>query len=338
MHISDKKADCFRTNQKVIAQRMAQHGVPGCSMALIQDGKITFSYTCGIRNRNSAPVTGETLFECASLTKPLFAVLALQMADKGLLSPDEPVARQLGGVPWSNDSRFGAITPRHILSHGSGLPDWHSRPMPMLFEPGNAYSYSGEGYYLLQHLVEKITGKALPELFDQYVFAPFEMKHSAVIWTPAVGNAISEGYDANGNVCRVRDAIDLTGNAPEPNAAWSLYSCASDYAQFICSLLRCRGRLSKNTYEQMTTVQNLADVNIAWGLGVGIVRSAPDVLWHWGDNDGFKSFSIWDKSTGDGLVVITNSDNGLSLCYDLTAELTDIDFLGNIAAFIETAE
>ncbi len=338
MHISDKKADCFRINQKLVTDRMAQHGVPGCSFALMQDGKVTFSSENGIRNRDAAPVTEETLFECASLTKPLFAVLALQMADKGLLSLDEPVAVQLGGTPWSDDPRFVEITPRHILSHGSGLPDWHSRPMPMLFTPGKAYSYSGEGYYLLQHLVEKITGKSLPELFDEYIFAPFEMNRSAVIWTPAVGSVIAEGNDANGQVCRVRDAVDLTGNAPEPNAAWSLYSCGADYAKFVCRLLCCRGGLSESMYAQMTTVQNTADANIAWGLGVGIVRSNPDVLWHWGDNDGFKSFCIWDKSTGDGLTVITNSDNGLSLCYDLVAELTDIDDLKSIAAFIETAE
>lgn len=338
MRISDKKADCFRADQKLIAERLAQHGVPGCSVALVQGGKVTFSQACGIRNRNNAPVTEETLFECASLTKPLFAVLALQMADKGLLSLDEPVAGQLGGDPWSDDPRFAEITPRHILSHGSGLPDWHNRPMPLLFAPGKSYSYSGEGYYLLQHLVEKITGKTLPELFDEYIFAPFAMDRSAVIWTPAIGNAIAEGYDTNGQVCRVRDTIDLAGNAPEPNAAWSLYSCASDYAKFVCSLICCRGGLSENTYEQMTIMQNPADANIAWGLGVGIVRKEPDVLWHWGDNDGFKSFVVWDKATGDGLAVITNSDNGLSLCYDLAAKLTDIEEMKNIAAFIETAE
>lgn len=317
---------------------MERWGIPGCSVALIRNGRMTLSCEYGIRNRNNAPVTEKTLFECASLTKPLFAILALQMADKGLLSLDRPVAGQLGGTPWSNDPCFLKITPRHILSHGSGLPDWHSRPMPMIFEPGNAYRYSGEGFFLLQHLVEKIMGKALPELFDQYVFAPFDMARSAVVWTPAVGKVISEGYDTNGRVCRVRDAIRSTGDAPEPNAAWSLYSCASDYAKFLCNLFCCQGGLSKNAYEQMTTVQNLADDNIAWGLGFGLVQKEPSVLWHWGDNDGFKSFCVLDKATGDGLVVITNSDNGLRFCYDLTEEATDIDFMDSIAAFVETAE
>ena len=210
--------------------------------------------------------------------------------------------------------------------------------MPMLFAPGTAYSYSGQGYYLLQHLAEKITGQSLPELFAGHAFTPFQMHRSAVLWTPGVGSAISPGFDAAGNPCRVRDCVDLTGNAPEPNAAWSLYSNAADYARFISGLLCSRGGLREDTYHQMGSVQSIADDDIAWGLGVGLIRKEPSVRWHWGDNDGFKSLALWDQQTGDGLVVTTNSDNGLSLCYDLAAELTDADFLAAMAAFIETAE
>ena len=85
-------------------------------------------------------------------------------------------------------------------------------------------------------------------------------------------------------------------------------------------------------------VQSIAGDDIAWGLGVGLIRKESSVRWHWGDNDGFKSLALWDQQTGDGLVVTTNSDNGLSLCYDLASELTDADFLAAMAAFIETAE
>lgn len=336
MRISDKKAKQFCADPVLLSRQMSLRGVPGCSLALIQAGDLAFSTACGIGG--SAPVTEGTLFECASLTKPLFALLTLQLADKGLLLLDEPVADRLGGVPWSHDPGFSAITPRHILSHGSGLPDWHSRPMPMYFTPGTAYSYSGQGYYLLQHLVEKLTVRSLPDLFDAHLFAPLGMSRSAVFWTPTVGRAISAGFDAQGKPCRIRSCVDLTGNAPEPNAAWSLYSNAEDYARFICGLLRHRGGLSEDTYRQMSTPQNIANDTIAWGLGVGLVRKHPDLQWHWGDNDGFKSLALWDIRTGDGLVVTTNSDNGLSLCYDLAEELTDLDCLSDIAAFIETAE
>ena len=336
MHIVTEKAKHFCGDPELLAHRMTCRGVPGCSVALLQGGQVTHSAVSGAAG--AAPVTEGTLFECASLTKPLFAVLALQLADEGLLTLDGSVPARLGGEPWSQDPDFAKITPRHILSHSSGLPDWHSRPMPMLFAPGTAYSYSGQGYYLLQHLAEKITGQSLPELFAGHAFTPFQMHRSAVLWTPGVGSAISLGFDAEGNPCRVRDCVDLTGNAPEPNAAWSLYSNAADYARFISGLLCSRGGLREDTYHQMGSVQSIADDDIAWGLGVGLIRKEPSVRWHWGDNDGFKSLALWDQQTGDGLVVTTNSDNGLSLCFDLAAELTDANFLAAMAAFIETAE
>lgn len=338
MRILEQNAAHFCAEPAILSEKMARHGVPGCSVTLIRGGEAVFSAACGKANESGKPVTENTLFECASLTKPLFAAVALRLADEGRLDLDEPVAEKLGGEPWSPDADFRKITPRHILSHGSGLPDWHSRPMPMLFAPGTAYGYSGQGYYLLQHLAEKITGKTLPELFADYVFSPCHMQRSAVLWTPEVGQAISVGFDAAGRPCRVRDCVDLTGNAPEPNAAWSLYSCPGDYARFICGLLGGRMGLEEKTYAQMTTPQNVADDNIAWGLGLGLVRKHPDVQWHWGDNDGFKSLALWDRRTGDGLVAATNSDHGLALCYDLAAELTDADFLEDMAAFIRTAE
>ena len=138
MHIVTEKAKHFCGDPELLAHRMTCRGVPGCSVALLQGGQVTYSAVSGAAG--AAPVTEGTLFECASLTKPLFAVLALQLADEGLLALDESVPARLGGEPWSQDPDFAKITPRHILSHSSGLPDWHSRPMPMLFAPGTAYS------------------------------------------------------------------------------------------------------------------------------------------------------------------------------------------------------
>ena len=168
MRILLTNAERLCADPTLLAQKAERFGVPGCSVALIRGGEAFGSVTCGVRGEGGEGVTEDTLYECASLTKPLFAVLALQLADKGLLSLDEPVAAQLGGIPWSEEADFEKITPRHILSHGSGLPDWHSRPMPMLFAPGTAFGYSGQGYYLLQHLAEKRTGKTLPELFEEH--------------------------------------------------------------------------------------------------------------------------------------------------------------------------
>ena len=99
MHIVTEKAKHFCGNPELLAHRMTCRGVPGCSVALLQGGQVTHSAVSGAAG--AAPVTEGTLFECASLTKPLFAVLALQLADERLLALDESVPARLGGEPWS---------------------------------------------------------------------------------------------------------------------------------------------------------------------------------------------------------------------------------------------
>ena len=109
MHIVTEKAKHFCGDPELLARRMTCRGVPGCSVALLQGGQVTHSAVSGAAG--AAPVTEGTLFECASLTKPLFAVLALQLADERLLALDESVPARLGGEPWSQDPDFAKITP-----------------------------------------------------------------------------------------------------------------------------------------------------------------------------------------------------------------------------------
>ena len=91
-------------------------------------------------------------------------------------------------------------------------------------------------------------------------------------------------------------------------------------------------------FELMTSAHNRADYGVSWGLGFGLVDAAPGVCWHWGDNSGFKNFSIWDKNTGDGVVVFTNCDRGTDLYMELLKKLTDGKFYDDIRSFIEEAE
>lgn len=317
---------------------MKKHAVPGCALAVIQEGEVAFSQTYGVRDQWGAPLTPGTLFECASLTKSLFALLAMQEADQGRLDLDAPIPPLLREEPWSEDPRFLTVTPRQALSHGTGLPNWQKKPMDMKFDPGSSFSYSGEGYYLLQKLIEQNTGKSMEQLFRERFYGDFGMESSTAYWTPAVGAAFSQGFAADGSVRKVRDSRRVSGNAPEPNAAWSLYSYAYDYARFLCAMIQKRGGLSQAMFDQMTSPQNQADANISWGLGFGIPREAPTVMWHWGDNDGFQSFAVWDKAAGSGAVVNTNSDNGVAFYMELLKNLTDGAFFGQIAAFLKHAE
>ena len=311
--------------------------VPGLTAAVLRGGVLTESCALGTRNDMGAPMTEDTLFEAASLTKSLFATLYLRLCGRGVVSLDTPIADQTAGEPWSADPRYRDITPRMALSHGSGLPNWARKPMSLRFTPGQGFSYSGEGYYLLQHLAEEKTGLSLPALFRQEFFGPWGLNADAV-WSPEIGARMSLGFDHEGEVCKCRDGLDLEGNAPEPNAAWSLYANARIYAEFLRRMISERGGLTEELFSAMTTRQNDAGGQIFWGLGWGIPAADPDVLWHWGDNTGFKSFALWDKRTGDGLTVFTNSDLGPHYYMELCRRMTDARFFPEIENFITHAE
>lgn len=337
MKILDTSFETIKTTGQV-KELMEKHNIPGATMAVIREGQVVWSQAYGVRNEQGTPMHEGVLFECASLTKSLFALLAMQEVDAGKIDLDTPIAPLLQEEPWSNDPRFVTITPRQCLCHSCGLPNWQAKPMDMLFDPGTKFSYSGEGYFLLQKLIEQIEGKNMNELFKERFFVPFGMESSTAYWTPAVYAAFSVGFAKDGSIRKVKNERRVAGNAPEPNAAWSLYSYSAEYAKFLCAMLNSKGNLSDAVFAEMTRPQNKADDNITWGLGFGIPNADPNVLWHWGDNSGFKSFAVWDKETKDGVVINTNSDNGMNFYIEVLKNLTDGSFFDDIAAFIRGAE
>ena len=337
MKILNASFETIKTTERV-KELMGKHGIPGATMAVIREGEVVWSNAYGVRNEQGTPMHEGVLFECASLTKSLFALLALQEVDMGKIDLDAPIAPILKDEPWSNDPRYFDITPRMCLCHSCGLPNWQAKPMEVKFDPGTQYSYSGEGYFLLQRLVEQVEGKTMNELFKERFFGNFGMESSTAYWTPAVYAAFSTGFAKDGSVRKVRNERRVTGNAPEPNAAWSLYSYSAEYARFLCEMMNKKGGLSDKLFAEMTSAQNKADDHIHWGLGFGIPDMEPDVLWHWGDNSGFKSFAVWDKATREGVVINTNSDNGMDFYMDVLKELTDGKFFDQIADFIRGAE
>jgi CubicO group peptidase (beta-lactamase class C family) len=293
----------------------------------------------GVKNvETGALMEARTMFEAASLTKTMFAVLVLRLVDLGVLTLDEPIARRAPDVHITDDPRIDELTVRLILSHASGLPNWADKPLKFLFDPGKGFRYSGEGYYFLHKAIESITGKSFVDHFRDEFFLPLHMENSAAIWDASVGDRMSNKFDENGDMIPLRNHVDLAGNAPEPNAAWSLYSCAPDYAAFLLSLYKNKAGLSDGMFQEFTSGQNSADDCIAWGLGVGIPKREPSVVWHWGDNGGYRSFAVIDLNTGDGASIFCNSFGGTDLCLELLAGCTDSTFWDGIGRFLETAE
>ncbi len=316
-----------------------KYRVPGITCQMIQDGELLEPESYGICNPDTRePMQEDTVFEAASLTKSMFAVLVLRLVDRGVFTLDEPIARRAPDLRISADERMEHITIRQILSHATGLPNWAEKPLTFSFDPGEGFRYSGEGYYFLHKIIDRVTGKRFTEHFRDEFFVPLSMNRSAVIWDPDIGQHITHAFDEKGRSVPLRKHVDLAGYAPEPNAAWSLYSTAPDYANFQLELLKHRGSLSEESFMALRTPQNRAADQVSWGLGVGIPDRDPSVLWHWGDNGAYRSFAAIDIETGDGISLFFNGAGGTALGFDCLRRCTDGVFWDEVERFVETAE
>ncbi|HKN76773.1 MAG TPA: serine hydrolase domain-containing protein [Candidatus Acidoferrum sp.] len=310
--------------ERDVPELMKKDGVPGLTMAVIRGGKTTWVHGFGIKEATTGqPVTVETVFEAASLSKPVFAYGVLKLVELGKLGLDVPLTTYLPKPYIAGDERLAKITARIVLSHRTGFPNWRGDDglLPIYFTPGERFSYSGEGYIYLQRVVEQITGKPLNEYMTEAVFAPLGMTSSSYVWRPDFDALTATGHDANGKPAGL-------WKPKEAGAASTLNTTAKDYALFVEAVLNGKG-LQPATLHEMETPQIALDPecricikrepkqlskNLFWGLGWGIQRKdGSDLLWHWGDNGAFKCFVIAEPKTKSGVVMFANSENGLEI-------------------------
>src|SRR5580658_1850337 len=148
--------------ERDVPELMKKDGVPGLAMAVIRGGKTTWVHGFGTKEATTGqPVTIETVFEAASLSKPVFAYGVLKLVEQGKLGLDVPLTTYLPKPYIPGDERLVKITARVVLSHRTGFPNWRGDDglLPIYFTPGERFSYSGEGYVYLQRVVEQITAK-----------------------------------------------------------------------------------------------------------------------------------------------------------------------------------
>jgi CubicO group peptidase (beta-lactamase class C family) len=170
--------------ERDIPEIMKSAGVPGLAIAVIRGGKTIWLHGFGMKDvKTGQPVTGETVFEGASLSKPLFTYGVLKLVEQGKLGLDVPLTKYLPKPFVAGDQRLAKITARIVLSHRTGFPNWPADDgsVSIYFTPGERFSYSGEGYIYLQRVVEKITGKPLNEYMTQNVFTPLGMSSSSYV-------------------------------------------------------------------------------------------------------------------------------------------------------------
>jgi CubicO group peptidase (beta-lactamase class C family) len=316
--------------EKDVPEQMKKGGVPGLTIAVIRGGKTTWVHGFGIKEaKTSQPVTEETVFEAASLSKPVFAYGVLKLVEQGKLGLDVPLTAYLPKHYMTGDERLAKITARIVLSHRTGFPNWRDGDsLSIYFTPGERFSYSGEGYIYLQRVVEQITGKPLNEYMTEAVFTPLGMTSSSYVWRPDFDALTATGHDSDGK------PVELW-KPKEAGAASTLNTTSKDYALFVEAVLNGKG-LRPATLHEMETPQIALDpecricikqepkqlsTSLFWGLGWGIQRKdGIDALWHWGDNGAFKGFVMAEPKSKSGIVMFANSEHGLEIAKPLIDE------------------
>ena len=289
------------TLQMEMPELMQRAQVPGVSVSIVRDGKLASSGAYGLlRAGEPQPVTSETVFQAASLSKPVFAYAVLQLIATGELDLDRPLT-DYGAEPFAaDDACLHEVTARHVLSHTTGWPNWRPKGEPLRCEtpPGDRFGYSGEGFAYLQHVVEHITREPLEPFMQSRVLQPLAMRTSS--FDAPKSDAQAAGHDSEAKPLWPRES-------QRPSAAFSLRATPTDLARFIAGVIAAPGR--------MLEPQVRVNDRVSWALGWGLETSSEGrAFWHWGDNPGFKSFAIGLPDTGAGAVVMTNADGGRPLC------------------------
>ena len=187
-----------------LPRQMRALGVPGIGIAVVEAGKLAWSRGFGLANaERGTPIGEDSVFEAASLSKPVFAYVVLQLVDAGKLELDKPLVGYrrpdyLGASPW-----IERITVRDVLRHSTGLPDWrkdpaHEKLVPAA-APGTRIDYSGEAFVWLQLVVEAITGESLQQTMQRMLFAPAGMRDSNYGWDAALAKRSVYGHRAPGD-------------------------------------------------------------------------------------------------------------------------------------------
>lgn len=331
-----------------LIERMKECHTSAVSIAIIENYEIRETYVHGVKRKSAKEqVTEETLFQAGSISKPIFAVAAMRLAERGVLDIDTDISEYLVKyeVPTYDNQKY-KITLRQLLSHHAGInlhgfagyqqgqkiptieqiltgafPSNNLR-LKAINTPETRFQYSGGGYVLAQKIVTDVCKCSFCDLMDELVCSPLLMNHSTYS-QPLPKNRINEiayGYNLHN--------LQLPGgyNIMPELAAAGLWTTPSDLARFgieIMKALKSQSEfLEKKTAKLMTTK---AYKHSPYGIGFAINQSKKGLLFgHDGSNFGYRSKMMFCPEDGSGMVVMQNSDIGMSICDEVTSAFQEI--------------
>lgn len=329
-----------------LTDRMQHYKVPGLSIAVIKNRKLHWAKGYGkvtTSEKDDIDVTANTLFQAGSISKPLAALSVLKLAEEGILALDMDVNNYLKNwqIPENDYTKTQKITLKHLLSHtagltGHGFPGYQNgESIPSLvqvlngegntppiisdIEPGSAWRYSGGGYTLMEKIVEDVSGLNFEDFMRNKILQPLGMTMSTyeqplpVKFRPLA----SAAYNRKGEVIN-----GFWHNYPEKAAA-GLWTTPTDLAKYCIEVQdilagKENGVLSKKTIELMLT----KNMN-SWGMGPSLQWEGDSLIFqHGGKNEGFTTEMIAFAYKGDGVIIMTNADNGRPLINEILQSIS----------------
>lgn len=251
-----------------VARGMASTCAKGLALAVIDKGRIVHVKSYGLRNARGDPLTNDTIMYGASLTKALFAYTVMQLVEEGVIGLDTTIDHYLPKplpdyteqevedlyARWSDlvgDHRWKKLTPRILLTHSPGFanfgflePDGKLR---FHFEPGARYAYSGDGFILLQFVLERGLGLDLGREMQRRLFDRFGMRNTSMMWRPDFRANLADGWDMAGKV-------EPHDERSAVRAAGSMDTTIADFAKFAAAFARGDG-LSRKSRAEITRQQ-----------------------------------------------------------------------------------
>jgi len=311
-------------HKEEILNWLDEYHVPSVGIGIIKDGKLS-EYKVFGELQKGVPATDNAIFSIASITKTIVVMAVLKLVESKRWDIDEPLYHYWIDPDVVDDARYKKLTTRYVLSHKSGLPNWRSdlqsKKLEFLFEPGEKYFYSGEGFEYLKQALEHKFNKSLEELSDSVLFSPLGMESTKYHW----GDNIDESRFAfrHNNEGKIYEE-----NQRYASAAYGLLTTIEDYSRFGIDVINGAG-LSNSLFDEMVSTQVNIKKNIDQGLGWQIIRNLPDeeyALLHEGGSNGVSTIAVLLPKSKLGIIIFTNGDNG------------DKVYLNALGAFLEVGQ
>ncbi len=328
---------------------MTTANVSGVCISVFNSNKLVYTSVFGLANVPKKEfLKTSTVLYGASFAKEVFAYIVMQLVQENQIDLDKPLVEYLskplidykingwnrGYQQLANDDRYKKITGRMCLNHTTGFPNWRwfeaDKKLKIKFEPGSRYSYSGEGIYLLQFVIEQITGIDYETISKERVFKPLGMINTSNVWQNRFDENLGYGHNAKG------DPYELM-KWKEASAGGSMSTTLDDFTKFYSALIQSKG-LTKASFNEMTKPQvrikskqqfgpdALIDCNdndniqLSYGLGVGVMKTPyGKAFFKEGHDYGWGHYSICFQDKGIAIIIMTNNDNGESIFKELLA-------------------